>query len=382
MPQGDQDHSRRAAPRTARVFIVLPTWNAGPYLDAQLDSLAEQTWADWTLLVRDDGSRDATVATLRRRAAADDRMVLLASDALRLGPSRAFGLLLKEAFQRGADYVACCDQDDVWHPEKLAQQVAVLRSQERVHPEKPLLSACGADLVDARLQRIAIYQPPAARDEVLSIAGRERALAARLLRNVYPGCTLVANRPLLEAALPIPINAAMHDWWLVLVASACGRILPLTEPLVQYRQHANNTVGAGLSWRRLARVLTHPVAQYHRWSANQQAACLQLVELALRLLVRVEQDPALRHLALPLVDALGSDDPKAVYRFCAQRGGRLSLRDRLALRLMTRRTLPDVREVLRAAALPFAASAASVELDPGDPTPPVIIPLVRHREAG
>ena len=166
------------------------------------------------------------------------------------------------------------------------------------------------------------------------------------------------------------------------LASACGRILPLTEPLVQYHQHTNNTVGAGLSWRRLARVLTHPVAQYHRWSANQQAACLQLVELALRLLVRVEQDPALRHLALPLVDALGSDDPSAVFRFCSQRGGRLSLRDRLALRLMTRRTLPDVREVLRAAALPFAASAASVELDPGDPTPPVIIPLVRHREAG
>ena len=58
------------------------------------------------------------------------------------------------------------------------------------------------------------------------------------------GCTALINESLAEKALPIPENAIMHDWWLALVATAFGKLVYLDIPLVHYRQHSNNAIGA------------------------------------------------------------------------------------------------------------------------------------------
>jgi hypothetical protein len=64
------------------------------------------------------------------------------------------------------------------------------------------------------------------------------------LTNVVTGCTALCNRALLELALPLPVEALMHDWWLALVASAFGRIGWLPQATVLYRQHGANVLGA------------------------------------------------------------------------------------------------------------------------------------------
>lgn len=312
-----------------RLFVVLPTWNAGWFLAAQLDSLAAQSRSDWTLLVRDDGSSDETMATLRARAAADERIVLLTDGGARCGACAGFGRLLLEAYQRGADYVACCDQDDVWHPEKLARQVAVLKQAADSHSGEPLLSTCAADLVDAELRPLGRWRPA-----VETTATRTGQLAKRLLRNAYPGCTLVANRALLAAALPLPKGAAMHDWWLALVATACGRVVPLDEPLVKYRQHATNTVGAGRAWSKLSRVVSRPFSTWRKWCTNQQAALYQMLELALRIRSGGTAPAEVRRFADDLLAALTGGNGDSPGSLLTRAGGSLSLRDRLALRVM------------------------------------------------
>lgn len=328
-----------------RLFVVLPTWNAGRYLSAQLDSLAAQSRADWTLLVRDDGSSDATMATLRARAAADERIVLLSDGGGRCGACAGFGRLLLEAYRRGADYVACCDQDDVWHAGKLARQIASLKQAAGDRRDEPLLSTCGADLVDADLRPLGTWRP-----HVEAAATRTGALAARLLRNVYPGCTLVANRALLAAALPLPRGAAMHDWWLALVATAVGRVVPLDEPLVQYRQHATNTVGAGLARSQWSRVMTRPWRTWQKWCANQQAALVQMLELGLRIRVEGTASADVRQFADELLTTLSHAQGRGVRRLLHRVGHELSLRDRLALRVMrghaSRPELATVRTLL------------------------------------
>ena len=65
-----------------------------------------------------------------------------------------------------------------------------------------------------------------------------------VISNLVTGCTALINEPLAEKALPIPEKAIMHDWWLALVASAFGKLVYLDIPLVHYRQHGNNTIGA------------------------------------------------------------------------------------------------------------------------------------------
>ena len=68
--------------------------------------------------------------------------------------------------------------------------------------------------------------------------------ARLLVSNTVTGCTALCNEALLRRALPIPPAAVMHDWWLALVAGAFGRLSFIDAPLLQYRQHGANTIGA------------------------------------------------------------------------------------------------------------------------------------------
>jgi hypothetical protein len=65
-----------------------------------------------------------------------------------------------------------------------------------------------------------------------------------LVSNTVTGCTALCNEALLMRALPVPAQAVMHDWWLALVAGAFGRLSYIDAPLLQYRQHGANTIGA------------------------------------------------------------------------------------------------------------------------------------------
>ena len=68
-----------------------------------------------------------------------------------------------------------------------------------------------------------------------------------LIQNVVTGCAAMANRPLVRKALPIPPEAVHHDWWFALVAAIFGRVEPVDEATVLYRQHGRNQVGV-LRW--------------------------------------------------------------------------------------------------------------------------------------
>ena len=172
----DQRDDRPIAP----LAVIMPTWNAGPYLEPLLDSLAAQTFDDWTLLVRDDGSSDGTLDQLQRRAAADPRIQLLTDSRGHLGAAAGFGLLLMEALHRGAAYVACCDQDDRWHPEKLARQIQSLRATESDLAEAtPLLSTMPTSRPSGRPSRPPSPPRRSPRNSQLACCCRTSIRAAR-----------------------------------------------------------------------------------------------------------------------------------------------------------------------------------------------------------
>ncbi len=219
------------------IDVLLATYNGARYLRPQIESILDQEDVSFRILVRDDGSADETPAVIEdyRRTKPDRIIHVSGSD--HLGVVGSFASLLREA---KAPYAALSDQDDVWVPHKLRTLLGVMRDLESRHGiGTPLLVHSDLTVVDETLRerhssfwRYSGFDP------------RSTSLARLLIKNTVTGCASLVNRALIELALPIPQAALVHDYWLALVARAAGRVGIVEEPLMAYRQHARNTIGA------------------------------------------------------------------------------------------------------------------------------------------
>jgi hypothetical protein len=221
------------------VLILMATYNGGEFIEEQLASLRAQTYADWRLWIRDDGSTDGTVETIRRCAAQDERVRLLEPDGVRKGASGSFSSLL-ERFAPDADYLMFCDQDDVWLPSKIEITLAGMRALEaHFGVESPLLVHTDLSVTDRELKVFAtsFWRFQGLNPDV-------KGLGRLLVQNNVTGCTMMANRTLAMLARPVPSQAIMHDWWLAVVAAAFGQIGHVPQPTMLYRQHGANDTGA------------------------------------------------------------------------------------------------------------------------------------------
>lgn len=222
-----------------QVDVALGLYNGGKYLPEFLSSLQVQTLQDWRLVVRDDGSSDDSLDIVKRWAAEYGHPLKIVDDTLgNLGVVSNFSVCLNYT---DAPFVSLADQDDVWFPTKLEDALTEIQQLEHRHgKETPLAVYCDLQVVDAQLREL--------HPSFLAMQGQgQRRLPTvpqLLAQNVAPGCSMMVNRALLSAALPIPAQASMHDWWMLLLALTLGHVGHLTQPGLAYRQHGGNQVGA------------------------------------------------------------------------------------------------------------------------------------------
>src|SRR6476659_8750631 len=230
-----------AAQASRKIVILLAAYNGAELVAEQIGSIQRQTISNWTLFVRDDDSDDNTRDVLKKFAAEDKRLRYIHDTKGRLGAARNFGELMRVALEEGADAIFFSDQDDIWLPHKIARQLQSLQEMERQYgPGTPLLCYSDLEVVDEELHQI---HPSFMRYEKLRHESHN-PLHVLLTQNLVTGCAVVINRDLLEFVTPIPHEVILHDWWLAICAAACGRIGYIDEPLVQYRQHSTNQIGA------------------------------------------------------------------------------------------------------------------------------------------
>lgn len=212
--------------------IVLSTFNGERYLGPLLDSLLAQDHSPFEILARDDGSTDGTLELLRSYAARTPGLRVVPGR--HLGFVRSFAAAL-ELTSPAADYVALCDQDDVWRPEKLSRAVARLR---HVPQGTPALYCSRLAVVDERLAPLGLSPLP------------RKGLSFRnaLVESQSVGCTSVLNRSASEVLGTFPSEVVSHDWWIYLVVSAFGETIYDEEPTILFREHPGNVFGIKLEW--------------------------------------------------------------------------------------------------------------------------------------
>ncbi len=226
-----------------RIEIALVTFDAGPYLQPQLDSIAAQTHRCWRLHVADDGSTDATPLVLRRFADAHPGQVIIHEFDAPVRSPKGNVIRLLTRLPADVRYVALCDQDDVWYEHKLAELLRACREAEvRTGPGVPCLAHSDLAVTDDRLRVVA----PSFARQVRVDPARVR-FGQLLVENSIPGCSMLFNGALLTVfqARPVdPEDVIMHDWWLALLGWGCGTVRFVPAALMAYRQHGTNAAGS------------------------------------------------------------------------------------------------------------------------------------------
>ncbi len=252
------------------ITVVLCTCNGESYLPEQLESIAGQKLLPAELLICDDASDDATDRIVSEFARKAPFPVTFYQNEIRLGVVENYSRLLQRC---RAPYIALCDQDDIWLPHRLDSAFCALQKAGRQQGPLPLLVHSDLRVVDHHARPLAPSFMALRRIR----HHRHEPLRRLLVQNFVTANTVLVNRTLLQAALPFPPGAVMHDWWLALVAAALGKIVFQAHPTVLYRQHETNLVGAGAfySLQNFSRLLDRSGAEKELASVVKQARALQ-----------------------------------------------------------------------------------------------------------
>jgi glycosyltransferase involved in cell wall biosynthesis len=259
------------------------TYNGAAYVRQQLDSIAAQTRLPDELVLCDDRSTDETVQIVEEFAAAAPFPVRLHVNEGNLGVARNFEKAM--GLCKG-DLIALADQDDVWLPFKLAR----IAEEFELHPSVGLIFS-DAELVDERLRPLGTTLWKARRFDLRSqrLVRGGRALEVILPCWTVAGTTMAFRSKYRDLILEIPDNIGLiHDGWVALVIAAVAEVACLAEPLIKYRQHSQQLVGA------LKFVPTDPVRETGKFGRLLAALYrtnnyVSLIERGLRLRQRLAE---------------------------------------------------------------------------------------------
>jgi len=217
------------------VTVLLSTYNGEKYLHTQLNSLSNQT-IKFNLIIRDDGSKDNTINIIKSWK---NKLKFKLIKGENIGVINSFFELLKYN-DIDSDYIAFCDQDDIWDSNKLEEGIKSIELNSKTnipnlyHSNLKLINEDGIFLNKYFWKSMNITPI------------KSHKINRLLCQPIVTGCTCIINKSLYLKFLshPTPKNVKMHDWWLSLIACCFGKIISDERSFIEYRLHQSNVIGA------------------------------------------------------------------------------------------------------------------------------------------
>lgn len=219
----------------AKVHIVLATYNGEKYIREQLDSILSGTFQDFEIEICDDGSTDGTLEIAREYAQRYEK-IRLYENKQNLGYVKNF---LEGIKRSESPYIMLCDQDDIWHPDKIEVTWQRMKKLEKEQGDQvPLLVFTDAVNFDSDSGReLGSFHKNSHMDA-------KRVDSAHLfMENKCIGCTIMLNGAIRKYLPTFPEEIRVHDWWLALICSHFGKISYIDRTTLHYRQHSANMIG-------------------------------------------------------------------------------------------------------------------------------------------
>ena len=248
-----------------KVDILLATYNGEQYIKEQLDSLLAQSHGNINVIIHDDGSTDETVRIIRDYENRYPEIVKLVEDGKRFGNASDHFMYMTGL--ASADYVMFCDQDDYWKKDKVKVTLEkMLEIEEKNGKDRPYLVFAAYMAADSKLNPLKNGKSFLYKLDLNHI----------LVQNCIAGCMCMINRRLVELIGEPDHAIIMHDWWFALIASSIGDIYYIDTPLMLYRQHGNNVVGASnlTSFKSRVKKLKNPYTKKLMFVYERQARLL------------------------------------------------------------------------------------------------------------
>ena len=212
------------------ISIALAAFNGSEFICKQIDSILDQSYSNFELIVSDDCSDDNTIELVR--AYSSDKRIMINQNKKNVGYKRNFEIALSMC---SGDYIALSDQDDIWDKNKLEELLFNIGDFDLIHSDAKVIDEKGNEISSS----FSKYSSKSLDINPLSV----------VLNPSITGCTCMFNARILKKILPFPDGDYVHDRWISFISSINQGITYLDRPLVSYRQHSGNVSGAAnFSW--------------------------------------------------------------------------------------------------------------------------------------
>jgi rhamnosyltransferase len=223
----------------SKIAILLSTYNGSRYITDLIESILSQSCQDFTLYIRDDGSKDETFSIIKRYASISNKVIIVNDKSGNMGSKYSFLHMTKTI---KSDYYMFCDQDDVWLKNKVkVTYECILENEGKCGKNTPITVHTDLRVVD---QDLKILYPSYWKQ--CRISDRMPHSVKYLAHyNDITGCAQMFNRAAVLKAdrlfdLELP-KYVYHDWLLAMnVAKAGGKIIALPIQTILFRRHQTN----------------------------------------------------------------------------------------------------------------------------------------------
>lgn len=210
----------------------MATYNGEKYLYEQIESILNQSYKNWILLIRDDKSEDSTVSIIEEYEKRDPRIRLLRDRKGNMGFVKNFEELLKNSQE---EFIMFSDQDDYWEKDKIKNYIEILQKDEKLS-QIPLLIHSNSFICDKELKIV--------KEKFIdSSIASEKNGNSYFFSYVVQGSTVMINRKLKEICVPFLSSVTLHDRYFHLISEFFGKRIFIDKSLMKYRQHMNNEIG-------------------------------------------------------------------------------------------------------------------------------------------